>query len=341
MVAVFRFIKWLARTYFIAVAISLLLSIPLIGNLDANGWIIKTLILALVTGWIIFFWAAWQFEYNNGKERIKVWFARKIYDVKVSKDLMLFTDALIREKKFDLDSVREFKEKLSLENLSPEMTQKFLLQQLTVLVTELSKDRKLDDSEWQIFLAARQAFNCPIPETDNRCINKKDLGDLRARGIIAEGRLIEQYHSNVPIKLNSDEKVYLALPGLFLKRRKMVDRINYSGITGSLNLGMGFKYRVGSIKPRALNKEAIIPEGQGIFFVTSEKVGFHGDKKSWSCPIDKITDVQVEGDVGLEIFRSGRENPVLIFPIDLDTAAAVLNTVMNGNFVIDNNRIAV
>lgn len=260
---------------------------------------------------------------------------------RVSFEFSNYCANLIEAGEFPPEQVEDFHNRLANENLIPLKKDKFLLFQLNRLTERFSADRKIDDSEWAIFLKARKYFNSPIPENDNSGLTKVKLGDWRARGIVSEGRLIHDPDAKLPIKMNLNEKVFLVVPSLLVKRRTKTSRVGYSGLSTSINLGAGIRYRIGSFKPQVVRQEYVSTEDRGTFFVTSDRVGFHGDRKSVSIEVKKLNDVQVESDVGLEIFKQGRENPILIYPADLDFSAAVLNLVLNGDYEIDQGKVAI
>lgn len=350
MAAIKRFIVWALKTVFVLAFINLgyVLLTRSFMNKNSPSWKATLYGVSALVLWGFVIWASWQIEYRDGRQRFPRWLRSKmswarigsLFSVRVSDPLRQFTDQLHQDLQFDESKISEFKALVTKEPIPEDKKKKFLSQQFERVVERFSGDRKLDDREWAIVVKSLKFFKCEIPDM-GKGITKTKLGDFRARGIISEGRLIEQHAERLPIKRSPDEKVFLVLPAVLLKRKKVTQRVNYSGVTASVNLGMGFRYRVGSIRPRAIKKEMVVVEDQGVFFVTSEKVGFHGDRKSWVTTLKTMTDVQVEEDVGLEVFKSGRENPVLIYPADLDTAAAVLSTVMNGDYEIDNGRVAI
>lgn len=254
----------------------------------------------------------------------------------VSKELKAFAKDLVDNKDYSEANLAKWKMLINSQRFSPEKESKFKGIEFSKLVDRFSDDQKLNDSEWAIVQQARKFYDHDIstmgPVTPNQ------LGDWRARGIVSEGRLVEMDIAEMPIKAKPDEKLFLVVPALFVKRRKITTRINYDGVTGSIRIGGGFRYRIGSIAPRRVSEEKIIQEDRGVFWITNERCGYHGDKKSWSLPISKLNDMQVEDGFLLEIFKDGRENPILVAIPEIDLTCAVLSLVMNDEYEVADNK---
>lgn len=343
---IIRFFYWYLKTLVALLFLwvgSLIALLPFLPTADSEprssilGY--YALILSVST-----FLISWHMEYRGGKKKYQKWFEDRLFEkfqIGFSPHLRETADNLIKNATYTESEVQQFKIALQKEGLPPKKEKKFLLNCLNQVFKEFSQDRKLDDSEWQTFLDSRKAFDCSIPHTSSTGVSAKRIGDYRARGIVSEGRLIEFPKDRLPVKAQDNETVFLVIAAHFVKRRIVTKRVNYSGFSKSVNIGMGIRYRVGTIRPQSIKQEVVAIEDTGYLYITSERIGFHGDRKSWSAGIKTINDVQVESDVGLEIFKNGRENPILIYPNDLDFSAAVLDIVLNGNYTIDDNKIAV
>jgi hypothetical protein len=257
----------------------------------------------------------------------------------IPKELKRFSQETLRSKDFSEMRFAKWRAILASVNLSKTMEIKFKIIEFAKLLHEFSRDRKLDDKEWEIVQSARKFYDHELSESGP--VTLSQLGDWRARGIVSEGRLIEMNLSELPITAKSDERLFLLLPAALVKRKKVTTRVNYSGITGSIRLGGGFRYQVGSIQPQRISEERIVSEDIGVFWVSDQRCGYHGKRKSWSMPISKLNDVQVEERVILEIFKDGRENPILIVPSDLDYACAVLSLIMNGDYEVSPDKAAI
>jgi len=299
--------------------------------------------LFMFTSPILVFWLSWRLEYRGGLSGLGTYLGKKVYEYrrstqrpKVAAEIEARITQLLTSMEFKPEGAPEFHQALTAHGLTDERERNaVLLHAGERLVETLGRDRKLDDREWEVFLASRAYFNAPIPTDTRSPMHPGNLGDMRARGILSEGRLIEQHKDQMPVRLKDGEKVFWVVPALLVRRKKVTERINYSGITGSFGLGGGFRYRIGSIAPTVIKREVVETEDSGKLYITSERIGFQGNRKSWDASIRTIKDVQVEAaDVGLEIFSGNRANPVCIFPAELDTTAAVISIVLNGDYEI-------
>lgn len=254
----------------------------------------------------------------------------------VSKELQTFAKELLESKDYSDSNLAKWKMLLNSQRLVPEKESKFKGIEFSKLLDQYLDDQKLNDSEWALIQKARKFYDHDLSTVGS--VTPSQLGDWRARGIISEGRLIEMDISKMPIKSKPDERLFLVVPALYVKRRKVTTGINYGGVTGSFRLGGGFRYRIGSIALQRISEEKVIREDSGVFWITNERCGYHGDKKSWSLPISKLNDIQVEDNFLLEIFKDGRENPYLVAIPEIDITCAVLSLVMNGEYEIADNK---
>lgn len=69
-------------------------------------------------------------------------------------------------------------------------------------------------------------------------------------------------------------------------------------------------------------------EDKGIFWVTNQRIGYIGNTKSFSFPLDKLLSLNT-GDGGLNIFKNGRTNPFVIYLDDYELPCAVISKLLN------------
>ena len=90
----------------------------------------------------------------------------------------------------------------------------------------------------------------------------------------------------------------------------------------------GVRYRVGSIKLAPSTREVMVEEDAGSFWLTNQRIGFLGSKKSFTFPYSKVLSFELYKD-GISIHKEGKETPYIIGLEDVEVPAAVLSAILN------------
>ena len=146
---------------------------------------------------------------------------------------------------------------------------------------------------------------------------------------ISLGDLPNLDHSQVDINFKKGEILHWGESAGLMKLRKRTKRYNYGGMTGSIKICKGFRYRIGSIQVQPVVEEFIDTEDQGIFWITDKRIGFKGERKAITISLDKILATELE-DGCLVIFKEGRESPYLFSMDDYEITLAMLSYLLNG-----------
>jgi hypothetical protein len=96
--------------------------------------------------------------------------------------------------------------------------------------------------------------------------------------------------------LQKAERVYWSEQGSLLEER--VVRRGYEGGSHgiSFRIAKGVSYRVGAHRGHLVTDKAVLPVSSGDLIVTSKRVIFRGDTKSFNFKLDKLLDVQFYSD---------------------------------------------
>ncbi|MFA5387428.1 MAG: hypothetical protein WC322_03455 [Candidatus Paceibacterota bacterium] len=120
---------------------------------------------------------------------------------------------------------------------------------------------------------------------------KRELAKLRLLTEIQEGNMPIINIANLVIQKN--EKVYWAEPSTLLEE-KVLRRAYAGGSSGvSFRIAKGVSYRVGSSRGHLVSETGIVVVSTGKLIITSKRVIFQGDKKSFATKIDNILDNQL------------------------------------------------
>lgn len=131
----------------------------------------------------------------------------------------------------------------------------------------------------------------------------------------------------IPIIFNSDEDLYYCASAAYVKKRSRTRTVNYNGFTGSIKIGWGVRYRMGSININRVPEEYYDTSDRGIFFITSQRLGYIGQKQ-FSINWSQVVSLQ-SSEMGLLIFKRGRENPFSVFLMEYDVPLTIISTIMN------------
>lgn len=158
--------------------------------------------------------------------------------------------------------------------------------------------------------------------------DQKTFNKFYALGLIEKGILPTPTVADLNIELKKGEVLHWACPAITLKRKTVTRSMGYSGLTGSVRIMKGVHYRMGSIKLSPQRSEHLVPEDSGALWITNQRLGVHGDRKSFSLPFEKIHSLEATAD-GIVIFKEGKETPYIIKPVDLDVPLAVIDHLLN------------
>jgi peptidoglycan hydrolase-like protein with peptidoglycan-binding domain len=132
-------------------------------------------------------------------------------------------------------------------------------------------------------------------------LSDSDMGDVAGRVARAEalGRIdagILPEVTNPPVNLQFGEKAYLAVGAQLLEER-VVGRRYQGGSRGvSIRIMKGVSYRVGASSGTSVSVRGVVPVSVGNFCITSHRLVFSGNAKSFAFDRKKILSTKVHSD---------------------------------------------
>lgn len=166
--------------------------------------------------------------------------------------------------------------------------------------------------------------------TNNVQFDEKTFHKFYALGLIDKGILPQMKKENLDIIFKENEILHWASPGDFKKFKNTSKKINYHGPAGSIKIIKGIQYRVGSIDYQVSNTEELVNDDVGTFYLTNRRLGFKGNRKSFSFPYSKLHIFEIRAE-GLFVFKEGREKPYIFALHDYEVPAMIVSQIINLN----------
>lgn len=159
---------------------------------------------------------------------------------------------------------------------------------------------------------------------------KKELARLRLLNEIQRGNM-----PTIPAVTNlitqKGEKIYWSEP-CTLAEEKVIRRSYQGGSQGvSLRIMKGVSYRVGGSRGHLVSETGIVAVSEGDLVLTSKRVIFKGDKKSFAAKLDNILDVQLFSN-GFQFSENNKSKPRLLKfnePGNQDIIGSILSHAIN------------
>lgn len=140
-------------------------------------------------------------------------------------------------------------------------------------------------------------------------ITKKELARLRLLNEIQKGNLPTFPVPNLVIQKH--ETVYWSEPAI-LAEEKVIRRRYEGGSQGvSFRLMKGVSYRVGGHRGHIVSETGVVSVSDGELVVTSKRIIFRGDGKTFAIKLDKILDIQIFTN-GLQFSENNKPKPRMI-----------------------------
>jgi len=158
---------------------------------------------------------------------------------------------------------------------------------------------------------------------------QQELARLRLLTEISDGHLPSTTVSG--LVLQRSETAHWCEPATLLEER--VVRRRYEGGTSgvSIRIMKGVSYRVGGYRGHSVAETGIVPVSTGDLVITSKRIVFNGDRKSFALKFDKLLGVEPYVD-GIRL-SAATGKPRLIqlrSPRNLDLVCAILSQAING-----------
>jgi len=233
--------------------------------------------------------------------------------------------------KFLSDGKLDNGEKKELEELSKKynLTNKDLIdlkkRYTSLTFKNICKDQRITEDEKKELESIMSYFDLSQDDFD---FSQKNFNKFYSLALIDKGILPTPQFTGFDVILKKGEIVHWLCPSILKKFKKVTRTINYSGFSGSIKIVKGLRYRVGSINLSPQVSTVVVDEDSGNFWLTNQRLGFLGGRKSFALPYNKIMSFELFNDA-IIIHKEGRENPYIIGLEDIELPAAVLSKILN------------
>lgn len=117
------------------------------------------------------------------------------------------------------------------------------------------------------------------------------------------------------IKLQSGEALYATFHTVIHEPRTVTKRVNYHGLSTSIKICKGVRYRIGSINLDRVSEDVLKAIDEGIMYITSKRLIFIGARKNMNIKYEKILNLEpfsngltVNKDTGKPLFLEGADH---------------------------------
>lgn len=233
--------------------------------------------------------------------------------------------------KFLSDGKLDKKEKEELKNLEKKygLSEKDLnnikKKHLSSFFQNISGDRRITDEEKNELQSLMNYFEIDQKDFD---FNQENFNKFYSLAMIDKGILPTPKCEGLNIILKKEEIVHWLCPATLKKRKNITKNMTYGGFTGSIKITKGLRYRVGSINLYPQVSEVMVDEDFGNFWLTNQRIGFLGKRKSFNLPYNKILSFEAYKDAVI-IHKDGRENPYIVGMDDAEVSIAILSKILN------------
>lgn len=212
-------------------------------------------------------------------------------------------------------------------NLTADEIKKLQKSALSGTFQNIISDQRITDDERESLGVLLDHFGLQKEDInfDQTAFNKYYSLALIEKNILPE---IKEGNHDINIILKKGEILHFGAVSVLRKLKRVTTRINYGGLTASVKIMKGVRYRAGSIGIGAESKEILTAEDKGIFWITNQRVGYIGNRKHFSFPFGKVHSFELRPE-GMYIFKEGKEVPYILTLDDYDVPSAIVSFVLN------------
>jgi hypothetical protein len=247
---------------------------------------------------------------KEGVKEYRETLARALRDTKITDEESAELDAVSKKYGLTIEEVRRL-QKAALSNV----------------FTSMASDQRITEEERDSLETLLHHFGLSPRDIDfdQKAFNKYHSLALIEKGVLPE---IREGHHDIHIILKKGEVLHFGAESVLRKLNRVTHRVNCRGLTSSIRITRGMRYRVGSIKYNTVSKEVLAAEDTGAFYITNKRLGYIGVRKQFSVLFNKVSTIELRQD-GLYIFKAGRERPYIITLNDYEVPAAVISSILN------------
>jgi len=231
----------------------------------------------------------------------------------------LETGILDESIKKDLDEIKKN------DNLTEYDIKPIHIRLINLYFQRINVDERINDHEKKSLEELMNYFSIHIDDFnfDQKLFNKNYALEQLEKGILPKSDI-----SGLNVALGKDEFSHWGCPAQLRKYRHITNRINYKGLTSSIKIMKGLRYRMGSLGYQTQTQENLITEDVGFLWITNKRIGFKGQRKIFAVPLSKILNIELTL-AGIEVAKEGKEVPYIFALDDYQIPAAILTMYLN------------
>ncbi len=210
-------------------------------------------------------------------------------------------------------------------NLNDKDVEKYNLAGFKTFFDKITDDSRITEEERKELVKIYSDLNLP---TDKLAYSQSDFNKYHTLHLIDQGTLPTIDVPNLNVNLKTDEKLHYVNKAFIVKNKSITTGINYSGLSGSIKIAKGIRYRIGSMKVAPQKVNVMMTDDAGTLYLTTENLGYIGLNKHFSMSYDKISSLDVR-DGFLYLYKKGKEGPFIISMDDFELPLAIVSFKIN------------
>ena len=204
------------------------------------------------------------------------------------------------------DEIAELDKKKSDLGLTEEDVKQMKAEVYTVAFSAAKSDKQITKEEENELQRIQTYLGLGDDEVHH---DKKELARLRLLNEIQQGNMPTITVANLVTQ--KGEKVYWVEP-VIMAEEKVIRRRYEGGSQGmSFRIMKGVSYRVGGHRGHITSEIGVVAVSEGEMVITSKRVVFRGDKKSFASKLDNILDIQLFTN-GFQFSENNKSKPRLL-----------------------------
>lgn len=212
----------------------------------------------------------------------------------------------VSDGKITKEEIEELDKKKNDFGLSEEDIKEMKAEVFATAFSVAKSDDKVTKEEEQELLSIQNYLGLADSEIQS---NKKELARLRLLNEIQQGNMPIVSVANLIIQKN--EKVYWTEPAVLAEEKVLRRRFEGGSQGVSFRIMKGVSYRVGGFRGHSVSETGIVAVSTGELIITSKRIVFRGDKKSFAVKLDKILETQLFTN-GLQFSENNRSKPRVV-----------------------------
>lgn len=212
----------------------------------------------------------------------------------------------VKDGKLTKEEIDELDKKRNEFGLTEKEIQGIRVDMYTAAYSTIKEDKQVTREEEQELGEIQKYLGIADEEIQS---SKKELARLRLLNEIQQGNIPTVSVTN--LVMHKDEKAFWIEPAI-LAEEKVINRRYVGGSHGvSLRIMKGVSYRIGSYRGNLVSETGVVAVSNGSLIITSKRLIFQGDKKSFAVNLDKILNIQIFSN-GIHFSENNRIKPRLI-----------------------------